>query len=116
MPDFLSFNDGIAEIYTVENIADPGDKPKDGLIQKYRLNFGYKTIGTARNYNAMQANVRLDEMIETPQRRDVSTQNIVVIDDRQYEINQVQHINNTKPPCSRYSLTRLEVDYDIKRV
>ena len=116
MPEFLKFNDGIAQIYNVENIAEPGDKPKDGLIEKYRLNFGYKTIGTVRNYNAMQANVRLDEMIETPQKRDISTQDVVIIGGQQYEIKQAQHINDTKPPCTRFSLTRLEVDYDIKRI
>ncbi len=31
MPKFQKFNDGIAEIYSVENIAEKGDRPKEGL-------------------------------------------------------------------------------------
>ena len=29
MPKFQKFNDGIAEIYSVENIAKKGDRPKE---------------------------------------------------------------------------------------
>ena len=59
MPKFLKFNDGVTDIYAVENIAEKGDRPKDGLSIKYHLRFGYETIGVKRNYEAMQAQVQL---------------------------------------------------------
>lgn len=35
MPKFQKFNDGIADIYSVENIAEKGDRPKERLKIKY---------------------------------------------------------------------------------
>lgn len=37
--DFLSFNDGTCDIYTVSNTAERGDMPVEGLILKYTLRF-----------------------------------------------------------------------------
>ena len=45
MPKFQKFNDGIADIYSVENIAEKGDRPKERLKIKYHLRFGYSVIG-----------------------------------------------------------------------
>ena len=53
MPKFQKFNDGIADIYSVENIAEKGDRPKERLKIKYHLRFGYSVIGIKRNYEAM---------------------------------------------------------------
>lgn len=116
MNKFLAFNDGTACFYRVENISVKGDKPEDGLVKKAELRFNYETIGVKRSYEAMQANVRLDEMIRTPMNRSISSQDIVIVCGRQYRIEQVQHDKTTKPPSSRFSLSRSEADYDIKTV
>ena len=34
MKKFMKFNDGVTDIYAVENIAEKGDRPKDGLSIK----------------------------------------------------------------------------------
>lgn len=116
MTKFQKFNDGIADIYAVENTAEKGDRPKDGLSVKYHLRFGYSTIGVKRNYEAMQAQVMLSELITIPVHRDISSQDIVVINGKQYKIEQVQHKTDTMPPISMLSLSKLEADYDIKTI
>lgn len=113
---FLSFTDGIVDVFGVENIAPKGDKPRDGLRLKFRLRFEYQTIGVRRNYEAMQADVELSELIRIPKHRDISSQDVAIIDERQYRIEQVQHEGSTRPPSSKLSLSRLEVNYDLKTV
>lgn len=115
--EFLQFNDGITDIYSVGNIAPPGDKPREGLTLKYEgLRYEEKTIGVKRYYEAMQANVQLDELIQVPMHKDISSQDVAVIGSKQYHIDQVQHVNDTCPPSSKLSLSRLEVDYDLGAV
>lgn len=116
MNKFLKFNDGVTDIYAVENIAEKGDRPKDGLSIKYHLRFGYETIGVKRNYEAMQAQVQLSEMISVSMHRDISSQDVAIINGVQYRIEQVQHKTDTLPPSSLLSLSRLEADYDFKTV
>jgi len=116
--NFKTFNDGIVKIYTVKNIAEPGDRPKDGLCLKYVLRFNYQTIGIQRNYEAMQAQVKISELISTKMQRDISTQDVAIIgaDTTQYAIVQVQHKKDTLPATSLLSLSRLEAKYDFERI
>lgn len=109
---FRTFNDGIVWIYKLADVSHPGFKPmfKPSLHKKYQ--FHYKTIGVRRNYDAMQAGVRLDEMIEIMQDRAISPQDIAVVNGVQYDIKQVQHMNDTFPHTSMLSLQRLEENYD----
>lgn len=114
--DFLQFNDGIVSVYAVDNAADIGDMPEERLTFKYKLRFEYQTIGVRRNYEAMQADVQLSELIRIPMHRDISSQDVALINDIQYSIVQVQHDTGTRPPSSKLSLSRLEVDYDSARI
>lgn len=111
--EFLQFNDGVADIYSVRNIALPGDMPKEGLCMKYQaIRFEYQTIGVKRHYEAMQANAQLEELIRLPMHRDISSQDVAVINGKRYLINQVQHDSGTRPPSSKLSLIRSEEAYD----
>lgn len=116
MPKFQKFNDGIVEIYSVENTAEKGDRPKEELKLKKRLRFSYQTIGVKRNYEAMQAQVKLTELICVPLHRDISSQDVAVLFGRRYRVEQAQHKSDTLPPVSLLSLTVLEADYDVKTV
>lgn len=112
----VAFNDGFVDIYAIENIAPKGDKPKDGLVFRKMLHFRYDTIGIKRSYEAMQENVKLSELITIPQTKDISTQEIAVINGRQYKIHNIQEVYSTAPATTKLSLVRLEVDYDLKRI
>lgn len=109
---FQTFNDGIVWIYKLADVSLPGFKPvfKPRLHKKYQ--FHYKTIGVRRNYDAMQAGVRLDEMLIIMQDRNISPQDIAVVNGVQYDIKQVQHMNDTFPHTTLLSLQRLEENYD----
>ena len=44
----VSFNDGIAHIYTVENAALPGDAPADKLADRRTARFSNRTAGAVQ--------------------------------------------------------------------
>lgn len=107
-----TFNDGVCTVYKLTNTAQPGLRPHMSPTLYRKLNFGYKTIGVKRNYEALQAQVKLDELISVLLDRKISTQDVVVIEGVQYEIRQVQHKKDTNPETSLLSLVKLEEDYD----
>ena len=109
---FEVFNDGVAHISKLVDVSLPGFKPVFKPQPYKRFAFHYKTIGVRRNYEAMQAQVRLDEMILIAQDRHISPQDIAVIEGVQYDIKQVQHLNDSYPRTSLLSLQRLEENYD----
>lgn len=109
---FETFNDGICTLYKLTDVSIPGYKPKMQPLFYRAMPIEYKTIGIKRNYEAMQASVRIDELIKIPQDRNLSPQDIVVIEGTQYDIKQVQHKPETSPPTTLLSLQRLEECYD----
>lgn len=113
MTKFEVFNDGVVTFYDVRNIANAGERPVDGLVLKSSMRFAYSNISMRRLYDAMQENIKIDELIIIPQNRFLSTQDVAIVDNKQYRISQIQHINTTKPPISRISLERLLTEYDI---
>lgn len=110
-----TFNDGVVNIYSVGNIAVPGNMPKDGLTIKVSLlRYEERTVGMGRFWTAKQAAVKIDQLVRTPQLRSVSTQDVaVLIDGEQYKIAQVQYPKDVEPPSMDLSLERLEVAYEF---
>lgn len=109
------FNDGVTTIYSVENIAQPGNMPKEGLIYKVGpLRYRERTVGMGRFWTAMQAQVKIDQVIRVQQIRSISTQDVVVlVDGKQYRIKQIQYPEDIKPPVMDLSLERLEAEYEF---
>ncbi len=115
--EFQTFNDGVCSVYRVKNIAEPGNKPKEGLEIKYgRIPFERRTIGLQRFYQAMQADVQISDLIRIPYQMNISTNDVCVIDRKQYRIKQVQAIKDTLPVATDLTLERLEVAYDTDTV
>lgn len=107
-------NDGVVNIYHVGNIAEPPLLPKDGLTFKEQLRYKSKTIGMQRYYTALQSNVRVSHVLRTPNRANVSTQDIAILSDgKQYSIVQVQRPDSIHPPVMDLTLEALEQDYEI---
>lgn len=112
----VSFNDGIADIYTVENAALPGDKPADKLSDRRTVRFANRTVGAVRFFTAKQADAKIDRMIMIPKGIKVSPQDVVILvseDENQYGIEQVQNKTDTRPHTTLISLRRLESKYDF---
>lgn len=110
-----TFNDGAVNIYSVGNIAEPGNMPKDGLTFKVGpLRYKKRTVGMGRFWTAMQAHAQIDQVLRVPQLRNVSTQDIAIPNDgQQYEIKQIQYPEDVEPPVMDLSLERLDADYEI---
>lgn len=108
-----TYNDGIVNIYTVGNIAQPGNMKKEGLTIKVGpLRYAERTVGMSRFWTAQQAQVKVDRLIRTPRIDKVSSQDVVVLPDGQYRIKQVQYPEEEKLSMD-LSLERLEVAYEI---
>lgn len=110
-----TFLDGLVRICAVENIAAPGDTPRDGLVLKERLCFDRRTLGLTRYYTAMQAHQRVDEVIRCPLRKTVSAQDVAVIEGAQYSVQLVQRPKGAAPPVMDLTLTRLEQEYGFAK-
>lgn len=115
--EFQTYNDGFCAVYGVENIAEQGAKPVKGLREKFpRIPFERLKVGLTRYYEAMQADVRVQELVRIPRQRLIHTNDVCVISGNQYRIVQVQDVPDTLPPSTDLSLERVEVDYDIRAV
>lgn len=95
---FLSFNDGVADVYDVENVGESGNTPKEYLNFRARLRFYENTVGMNRFYEAKQAKVDIKRVITTPLVKSVTTQDVVVINGQEYKIAQKQERSDTRPP------------------
>lgn len=111
---FEPFADGIVTVYSVVNIAEEGDRPRDGLRKIISLPYDYKTVGITRYSSGKQDNVKIAAVISVPMRPEISSQNIVKIGEVQYSIYQVQRINDTRPPTLKLSLEKVVEDYEFE--
>lgn len=111
---FEAFADGVVTVYSVVNIAEEGDRPRDGLRKLLSLPFDYKTVGISRYTRGMQDNAKITAAISVPLRSEISSQNIVIIGETQYSIYQVQRIMDTRPPTLKLSLEKVVENYEFE--
>lgn len=108
------FNDGVVQIYAVENTAEPGEAPEEMRTLKCVLRYRQRTVGLQRYWGGMQENVRVDNLVRTPRVLAVSRQDIaVLLNGAQYRILQIQYPENVVPPVMDLSLERLERNHAI---
>ncbi len=108
-----NFQDGVVHIYTVRNIAKPGNRPVDGIKRKHTLRYEERTVGVTRYESAMQNNAQVVRLLRCPRLPDVSSKDIAVpIDGTQYHIRQVQYPMDA-PMCMDLSLTKVVSVYEI---
>ncbi len=111
-----AFNDGVAKIYSVGNIAEPGNMPKDGLALKLDrpLPYDERTVGISRFWTAKQEQTKIERLLRFPRVNSVRREDVVIpVDGEQYRIVQVQYPPDVEPPCMDLSLERLEVAYEV---
>lgn len=111
-----TFNDGIANIYTVNNIAPPGGMPKEGLVLKVEnLRYEERVVGMSRFWTAMQGHTKIERLLRFLRVDSVKRDDVVIpTDGTQYRIKQIQYPQSEAyPPCMDLSLERIEAAYDI---
>ena len=62
----MTFDDGILTIYKIENTAQPGQMPVEGLTEKDRYYYGFDTLGINRFYTALQAQQQIEAVVNVP--------------------------------------------------
>lgn len=102
-----SFNDGVVDIYSVENKAEAGYKPVFDLSAKYKLRFNENRLGINRYYSALQNQIKVAKVIRV-NRLPITNQDIAIIDDVQYRIDMVQAVEDVYPPCIDLTLVKIE--------
>jgi hypothetical protein len=109
-----TFNDGVVGIYDLGNTASPGNMPVEGLTLKQTLRYHERTVGLARYYTALQANVKINYVLRCPRLRDVSAQDVAIPNDgKQYRITLIQYPEDIEPPVMDLTLEKLAQQYDI---
>lgn len=110
-----TFNDGVANIYSVGNISPPGGMPKEGLTLKVGpVRYKERTVGMSRFWTAMQTNARVSRLLRMPKITTVSSQDVIIpTDGEQYKVLQVQYPEDIYPPVMDLSLERIDATYDI---
>lgn len=98
---FEEFNDGIVDIYEV-NDDDKLEKVEGGL------RFGQENVGIARHYASQAADRRVDSVIHILQRKNIVPHYVAVINGEQYDVEKVDHIKDTQPPITKLSLMAFE--------
>ena len=112
------FNDGIAKIFTVDNVAKPVDMPKESLILKETLRFEYQRIGINRLYMSRQNQAEIEAVLRVPNRNNVSNQDVAIIngdEEKQYAIESIQSVMDVWPPSMDIALRRIEQKYEVPK-
>lgn len=110
------FNDGVLKVYEVGNIAEPGDMPKEGLKLKFANSLPYeeRTVGMGRFWTAMQEQSTITQLLRIPRVNGISLHDkIIPVNGVQYDIVQIQSINDIEPPSFDLSLEKLSTAYEV---
>lgn len=111
-----TFNDGIVNIYKIDNIAAQGNKPKEGLTLRVGpLRYQERIVGINRFVTAKQVNSKVQMLIRIP-RVNISAEDIVILNDEQYKIYQLQTIQDVEPKVLDLSLEKVGVNYELSSV
>ena len=108
------YNDGEVDFYAVENIANPGYEPKEGLKFKERLYFATLRAGIDRISAGKQNQAEIESGIRVQKRDTISSQDVAVLNNgKQYGVETVQDVTDVWPPSMDVTLKRSEQKYEI---
>lgn len=111
---FQTFNDGICRIYSVKNVGGKGNLPVNGLVEKAgRVPYERRRVGVERFYSAKKKNVKIELMIRIPEAFDVSPNDICILGETQYEVEQAQEARDIMPGAKDLALKRVEKSYGL---
>lgn len=106
-----SYNDGLVQIYAVtSDEARPGYQPKPGLTPKGKLAFATQRVGIQRYYQAQQNQVQIEMVIRVQRGFPITSQDVAVLvgNTEQYQIYQVQTVDEVYPPSYDLTLTKIK--------
>lgn len=116
-----AFDDGLITIYSLAEVEEPGDMPKEQLVKQSEHLFGERTVGYGRQYAAKSVNEQVDRLVRIWEDRTIHIGMYGIIGDdpngedaEQYRIDNVQHLKDEDGlRVTDLSLRRLDDLYDI---
>ena len=102
-------------LYSLRNTAAKGMMPKEQLVKIGEEYYGSRVIGYNRQYAALGADQRIDELVRIWRNNQVRAKHYAVLEDGlQYRINFVQHLlDDDGLETTDLTLVRLEENYDV---
>lgn len=102
-------------LYSLQNTAAKGMMPKEQLVKIGEEYYGSRVIGYNRQYAALGADQRIDELVRIWRNNQVRANHYAVLEDGlQYRINFVQHpLDDDGLEVTDLTLVRLEENYDV---
>lgn len=106
--------EGKLTLYSLENIAEKGLKPVEKLIKIDDAYYGRRVVGYNRQYAAMGADQKIDDLVRI-WRRPIRAGNYAVLEDGfQYRIDFAQDLTDEDGlPVTDLTLSRMENHYDV---
>lgn len=78
---------GILTMYSLQNTADPGLRPREQLVEVCRAYYNELRIGVTRAYAAMSANQRIDKLVRCSKTEvPIDAEYVILEDGLQYRI------------------------------
>lgn len=110
-----SYNDGIVNIYTVQDGAAPGYRPVPVLVLVKRMRYQERYLGINRLYSGRQNQVDIQRVVRVQKVPGVSNQNVAITEDgQQYRIDSVQDVIGAYPPSLDLTLATVEQEYEVR--
>lgn len=109
-----SYNDGVVNIYTVQDGAAPGYRPMPVLVLVKRMRYQERYLGINRLYSGRQNQVDIQRIVRVQKVPGVSNQNVAITEDgQQYRIDSVQDVIGAYPPSLDLTLATVEQKYEV---
>lgn len=109
-----SYNDGIVNIYTVQDGAAPGYRPVPVLVLVKRMRYQERYLGINRLYSGRQNQVDIQRIVRVQKVPGVSNQNVAITEDgQQYRVDSVQDVIGAYPPSLDLTLATVEQKYEV---
>ena len=110
-----SYNDGIVNIYTVQDGAAPGYRPVPVLVLVKRMRYQERYLGINRLYSGRQNQVDIQRIVRVQKVPGVSNQDVAITEDgQQYRIDSVQDVIGAYPPSLDLTLATVEQEYEVR--
>lgn len=113
----MILDEGILEIYKI--IPDKSDtgKPLKKLELYDKAWFGTINTSISEYYSAKQSDVSIDKRVEILQNKGVNTNDIIIIDNIQYNVGRVYHgTDEDDIPITDITLEKVVNNYEFKTI
>lgn len=124
-PKDVPLYDGKLMVYELGNVSGPGEYPREGLKKIWVLPYQEKTVGIKRFYSAHENQIEISHVVRCPRPPDriladgsvvdpvTTLEKVMLPNGRQYNVVQVQYLEDEVPRLMDLSLSAMERKLDV---